>query len=70
MEIIFLKSLINKLSISFASCVFCRDNIIQPMGVDSEGKLVPLSGLKKNSLTEEMKSESENDEEAEDKEKN
>ncbi|KAF3704476.1 Synembryn-A Protein Ric-8A [Channa argus] len=45
-----------------------RDSIIQPMGVDSEGKLVPMSGLNENSLTEERKSESEN--EAEEEEKN
>ncbi|XP_035001496.1 synembryn-A [Hippoglossus stenolepis] len=47
-----------------------RGNIIQTMGVDSEGKLVPLSGLRENSLTEEMRSESENDGEAEEGEKN
>ncbi|XP_008281507.1 synembryn-A-like isoform X1 [Stegastes partitus] len=41
-----------------------RDNIIQPMGVDAEGKLVPMSGLGGNSLTEEGKSESEKDGEA------
>lgn len=46
-------------------CVFCRDSIIQPMGVDSEGKLVPMSGL-----TGEGRSESENDGEAEEEEKN
>ncbi|XP_053197725.1 synembryn-A [Scomber japonicus] len=37
-----------------------RDNIIQPMGVDEEGKLVPMSGLRENSL-EEGQSESEHD---------
>nr|XP_040032109.1 synembryn-A-like [Gasterosteus aculeatus aculeatus] len=37
-----------------------RDDIIQPMGVDSEGKLVPMLGLRDNSLTEEVKSNSEN----------
>ncbi|XP_037319125.2 synembryn-A [Pungitius pungitius] len=42
-----------------------RDDIIQPMGVDSEGKLVPMLGLRDNSLTEEVKSDSENDGEAE-----
>ncbi|XP_031699049.1 synembryn-A-like [Anarrhichthys ocellatus] len=47
-----------------------RDNIIQPMGVDSEGKLVPMSGLRDNSLTEEVKSGSENDGEAEEGEDN
>ncbi|XP_068439680.1 synembryn-A [Clinocottus analis] len=46
-----------------------RDNIIQPMGVDSEGKLVAMSGLRGNSLTEE-KSGSENDGEAVEGEKN
>ncbi|XP_056221122.1 synembryn-A isoform X2 [Seriola aureovittata] len=47
-----------------------RDSIIQPMGVDSEGKLVSVSGLRENSLTEEGRSESENDAEAEEGEKN
>ncbi|XP_035520085.1 synembryn-A isoform X2 [Morone saxatilis] len=47
-----------------------RDNIIQPMGVDSEGKLVPMSGLRENSLTEERESGSENDGDAEEGEKN
>ncbi|XP_069547345.1 synembryn-A [Brachyistius frenatus] len=47
-----------------------RDNIIQPMGVDAEGKLVPLSGQRGNSLNEEAKSESENDGEAGEDEKN
>ncbi|KAI3365009.1 hypothetical protein L3Q82_001164 [Scortum barcoo] len=32
-----------------------RDSIIQPMGVDSEGKLIPISGLEENSLNEEGK---------------
>ncbi|KAK2820311.1 hypothetical protein Q5P01_023270 [Channa striata] len=45
-----------------------RDSIIQPMGVDSEGKLVPMSGLGENPLTEDRKSGSEN--EAEEEEKN
>ncbi|XP_035467556.1 synembryn-A isoform X2 [Scophthalmus maximus] len=44
--------------------------IIQPMAVDSEGKLVPLSGLRDNSLTGVGRSESEEDGEAEDGEKN
>lgn len=35
------------------------------MGVDSEGKLVPMSGRTENSLTEEGKCESENDGDAE-----
>ncbi|XP_040922762.1 synembryn-A [Toxotes jaculatrix] len=47
-----------------------RDNIIQPMGVDSEGKLVPMSGLRENSLTEEGRSDSDNDGEVEEREKN
>ncbi|KAM8876335.1 chaperone Ric-8A isoform 1-T2 [Synchiropus picturatus] len=34
-----------------------RDNIIQPMGVDSEGKLVPMSGLKDAALTEDANTE-------------
>lgn len=46
-----------------------RDSIVHPMGVDSEGKLVPISGLRENSLTEEGKCESENDGEAEEGEK-
>ncbi|XP_074476974.1 chaperone Ric-8A isoform X2 [Sebastes fasciatus] len=41
-----------------------RDSIIQPVGVDSEGKLVPISGMRENS------SGSENDGEAEEGEKN
>ncbi|XP_047464849.1 synembryn-A [Mugil cephalus] len=41
-----------------------RENIIQPMSVDAEGKLVPMS------LTQETKSESENDEEEEEGEMN
>ncbi|XP_053269193.1 synembryn-A [Pleuronectes platessa] len=56
-----LMMLFNKLS---------RSNNTQTMGVDSEGKLVPLSGLRENSLGEEMRSESENDGEAEEGEKN
>ncbi|XP_051274739.1 synembryn-A isoform X2 [Dicentrarchus labrax] len=47
-----------------------RDNIIQPMGVDSEGKLVPMSGMRENSLTEERESGSDNDGDAEEAEKN
>nr|XP_046232438.1 synembryn-A isoform X2 [Scatophagus argus] len=47
-----------------------RGNIIQPMGVDSEGKLVPMSGLRENSLTEQRESGSEDDGEAEEGEKN
>ncbi|XP_078135038.1 chaperone Ric-8A [Sander vitreus] len=47
-----------------------RDNIIQPMGVDAEGRLVPMSGMRENSLTEEGKSGSEDDGEAEEGEKN
>lgn len=52
-----------------ASRVFYRDNIIQPMGVDEEGKLVPMSGLKENPLSEEARSESENDGETEEGDK-
>ncbi|XP_037135032.1 synembryn-A isoform X1 [Syngnathus acus] len=33
-----------------------RDNIIQPMGVDADGKLVPMAGLREDSLTEESAS--------------
>uniref|UniRef100_A0A3B3CH82 Synembryn n=1 Tax=Oryzias melastigma TaxID=30732 RepID=A0A3B3CH82_ORYME len=39
-----------------------RDNIIQPMGVDEEGKLVPLQGLGDNPMTEDAKTETETDE--------
>ncbi|RVE59548.1 hypothetical protein OJAV_G00189910 [Oryzias javanicus] len=39
-----------------------RDNIIQPMGVDEEGKLVPLQGLGENPMTEDAKTETETDE--------
>lgn len=49
--------------------VFCRDNIIQPMGVDEEGKLVPMKGLEENPLAEETKSELEDEAES-DKEDN
>ncbi|CAK6964240.1 synembryn-A [Scomber scombrus] len=45
-----------------------RDNIIQPMGVDAEGKLVPMAGLRENSL-EEGKSGSEHDGEADEGQK-
>ncbi|XP_028422976.1 synembryn-A isoform X2 [Perca flavescens] len=47
-----------------------RDNIIQPMGVDAEGRLVPMSGLREDSLTEQGKSGSEDDGEAQEGEKN
>ncbi|XP_039991084.1 synembryn-A isoform X2 [Xiphias gladius] len=47
-----------------------RENIIQPVGVDSEGRLVPMFGLSETALTEEGGSESENDGEAEEGEKN
>ena len=50
--------------------LFHREDIIQPMGVDSEGKLVPMSGMRDPSLAEERKSGSENDGEAEEGEKN
>ena len=59
-----------KLSMSLTPHVFCRENIIQPMGVDSEGKLVPLLGLRESFLTEEGRPESENDGEAEEGDKN
>lgn len=36
----------------------CRDNIIQPMGVDADGKLVPMAGLRDESLTGESASDS------------
>uniref|UniRef100_A0A8C6UKB8 Synembryn n=1 Tax=Neogobius melanostomus TaxID=47308 RepID=A0A8C6UKB8_9GOBI len=38
-----------------------REDIIQPMGVNSEGRLVPMAGLKGNSITEEGHSDSENE---------
>lgn len=38
-----------------------RDKIIQPMGVNSEGKLVPMLGLRENSINEAGESGSEND---------
>ncbi|KAM4524283.1 chaperone Ric-8A-like isoform 1-T2 [Odontesthes bonariensis] len=41
-----------------------RDNIIQPMGVNEEGKLVPMSGLGENSVADEAKPETEKDGEA------
>lgn len=44
--------------------------MIQAVGVDSEGKLVPMSGLRESSLTEERESGSENDREVEGGEKN
>ncbi|KAK1881511.1 Synembryn-A [Dissostichus eleginoides] len=47
-----------------------KDRINPPMGVDSEGKLVPMSGMRDLSLPEERKSGSENDGEAEEGEKN
>ncbi|XP_012718524.2 synembryn-A [Fundulus heteroclitus] len=42
-----------------------KDNIVQPMGVDEEGKLVPMRGLEENPLAEEAKSESDNEAESE-----
>ncbi|XP_077406002.1 chaperone Ric-8A isoform X2 [Vanacampus margaritifer] len=39
-----------------------RDNIIQPMGVDADGKLVPMAGLREDSLTEESTSDNDADE--------
>lgn len=44
---------------------FCRDCNIHAVGVDSEGKLVPMSGLRESSLIEERESGSENDGEGE-----
>lgn len=38
-----------------------RDDIIKPMGVDSEGRLIPLAGLRENSISEEGHSGSENE---------
>ncbi|XP_051925354.1 synembryn-A [Hippocampus zosterae] len=35
-----------------------RDNVIQPMGVDADGKLVPMAGLRDESPTEESASDS------------
>lgn len=61
--------MIIKWSMFLTPHLFCRDNIIQPMGVDAEGKLVPMSGLRENSLTEEGKSGSENEGEADEGEK-
>lgn len=45
--------------------IFCRDCNIHAVGVDSEGKLVPMSGLRESSLIEERESGSENDGEGE-----
>lgn len=59
-----------KLLIFLTPRLFCRENIIQPVGVDSEGRLVPMFGLSETALTEEGGSESENDGEAEEGEKN
>lgn len=42
-------------------CFICRDDIIKPMGVDSEGRLIPLAGLRENSISEEGHSGSENE---------
>jgi len=49
---------------------FSRDNIIQPMGVNEEGKLVPMSGLGENSLDDEAKPETEKDGEADEEDWN
>ncbi|XP_037546917.1 synembryn-A [Nematolebias whitei] len=46
-----------------------RENIIQPMGVDEEGKLVPMRGLEENLLAEEAKSELENEAESDKEDK-
>lgn len=45
--------------------IICRDCNIHAVGVDSEGKLVPMSGLRESSLMEERESGSENDGEGE-----
>uniref|UniRef100_H2LQQ7 Synembryn n=1 Tax=Oryzias latipes TaxID=8090 RepID=H2LQQ7_ORYLA len=45
--------------------LFSKDDIIQPMGVDEEGKLVPLQGVGENPMTEDAKTETETDEGAE-----
>ncbi|KAM9716532.1 chaperone Ric-8A-like [Menidia menidia] len=42
-----------------------RESIIQPMGVNAEGKLVPIMGLAENSLSDESKPETEKDGDAE-----
>ncbi|XP_068610590.1 synembryn-A [Brachionichthys hirsutus] len=47
-----------------------KDHFIHAVGIDSEGKLVPMSGLREECLTEERESGSENDRDAEGGEKN
>lgn len=42
-------------------CLFCRDNLIQAIGVDAEGKLVSMSGLMEKSIPEQRDSGSDND---------
>lgn len=42
-------------------CLFCRDNLIQAIGVDAEGKLVSMSGLMEKSIPEQTDSGSDND---------
>lgn len=42
--------------------LFCRDNLIQAIGVDAEGKLVSMSGLMEKSIPEQRESGSDNDE--------
>ncbi|XP_034563391.1 synembryn-A isoform X2 [Notolabrus celidotus] len=46
-----------------------REQIIQPMGVNSEGKLVPMLGLRENSITEDGEPGSDNDGEEKEGEK-
>ncbi|XP_038132437.1 synembryn-A [Cyprinodon tularosa] len=41
-----------------------KDNIIQPMGVDEEGKLVPMKGLEETTLAEEANAEPDNEAES------
>lgn len=42
-------------------CLLCRDNLIQAIGVDAEGKLVSMSGLMETSNPEQRDSGSDND---------
>ncbi|XP_068162095.1 synembryn-A isoform X2 [Antennarius striatus] len=47
-----------------------RDHFIHAVGIDSDGKMVPMSGLKEDFVTEERESGSENDRDTEEGEKN
>lgn len=49
-------------SFTHALHLFCRDNLIQAIGVDAEGKLVSMSGLMEKSIPEQRESGSDNDE--------